>query len=381
MIFNAFASRAGWLVTFLLCLQGCASETLETAAAGVCERRMMPTGTCWADSDGDSTADTQLACGEAIYAEHLATPQYLLCQCQPDGSAALGFLSSVDASLQPGIFQPDLDDPACSCSEGGIGLNGEPIAPQCGQSVCGLGAQMFLCADNNMWVDTGEWCDITSVCTRSDGAEAAALCSVPVNTQTAGLTWLAMETDYLPHVVACENGGADLESLKAQAIAARSVAYHHYEVTGTICDSQQCQVYTCYDENETRIVPSALHRQAVDETRGMVLRYNGNPTYAFYVAGDKTTSREQFCRDVGGLTSGHVTYNQWKYGADVRQSSLGLNHPPSTSTYGYNRGCMSQWGSRCLERSFGYDFYGILSFYYGADIEVVQKTGDCVPGF
>src|SRR5690349_3308796 len=36
-----------------------------------------------------------------------------------------------------------------------------------------------------------------------------------------------METDYLPHVVTCENGGGNLEALKAQAIAARSVAYYY----------------------------------------------------------------------------------------------------------------------------------------------------------
>src|SRR5688500_9486650 len=35
------------------------------------------------------------------------------------------------------------------------------------------------------------------------------------------------ETDYIPRVIRCENGGANLEALKAQAIAARSVLYYN----------------------------------------------------------------------------------------------------------------------------------------------------------
>src|SRR5690606_37785708 len=54
-----------------------------------------------------------------------------------------------------------------------------------------------------------------------------------------------IETDSLPRVVTCENGGANLEALKAQAIAARSVAYYAIATNGSICYSQGCQVYTC----------------------------------------------------------------------------------------------------------------------------------------
>ncbi|MEM6296995.1 MAG: SpoIID/LytB domain-containing protein, partial [Myxococcota bacterium] len=50
----------------------------------------------------------------------------------------------------------------------------------------------------------------------------AAYCEVNVT----GTGVIDLETEYLPNVVRCENGGANLEALKAQAIAARSVAYY-----------------------------------------------------------------------------------------------------------------------------------------------------------
>ncbi len=74
--------------------------------------------------------------------------------------------------------------------------------------------------------------------------------------------WRATETDYLPHVIACENGGAGFEALKAQAIAARSVAYYNMATAGSICDGQGCQVYSC------GIQPSHNHSPADAATPG-----------------------------------------------------------------------------------------------------------------
>jgi len=45
-----------------------------------------------------------------------------------------------------------------------------------------------------------------------------AYCSVTVR----GVGTLDVETDYLPHVIACENGAASFEALRAQAVSARS---------------------------------------------------------------------------------------------------------------------------------------------------------------
>lgn len=177
-----------------------------------------------------------------------------------------------------------------------------------------------------------------------------------------------METDYLPHVIHCENGGADLEALKAQAIAARSVAYWTLGAYGQICDGQSCQVYSCGSE------PSAIHYQAAAETAGQYLSYNGVVTYGFFVAGGSAAGPS--CIGGNAPTEHLVTYNDGRVGTDVEQTTLGLVIDPSNPSYGQNRGCMSQLGARCLEAQ-GRDAADILRFYYGADIEIRQATGSC----
>jgi hypothetical protein len=191
-----------------------------------------------------------------------------------------------------------------------------------------------------------------------------AFCTVDV----AGRGRKDMETDYIPNVITCENGGANLQALKAQAIAARSVAYYSLARGQSICDSQGCQVYSCGRG------PSATAKRAAKETAGQILSYGGMLTYAFYVAGDSGASPPS-CRDNGGYTSHYVTYNAGRTGKNVIQTSLGFKGPPG---FGQNRGCMSQWGARCLENKKGYDFMKILRFYYGSDIKVIQTQGPCV---
>jgi hypothetical protein len=176
------------------------------------------------------------------------------------------------------------------------------------------------------------------------------------------------ENDYLPHVITCENGGANLQALKAQAIAARSVAYYNMAGKGSICDSQGCQVYGC------SATPQAKHYQAVAETAGQYLSYDSMLTYGFYVAGDSNV-QPPGCIDVGGSTTGYITYNEGKTGTAVEQTTLGYVGPPG---YGQNRGCMGQWGARCLENNNGYDYLKILQFYYGADIQILTAPGPCV---
>ncbi|MBX3129862.1 MAG: hypothetical protein KF718_24310 [Polyangiaceae bacterium] len=192
---------------------------------------------------------------------------------------------------------------------------------------------------------------------------AQAYCSITV--QTKGVK--SMEEDYLPRVITCENGGANLQALKAQAIAARSVAYYAIATSGSICDSQGCQVYTCGAQ------PQAKHYQAVQETAGMYLSYASMLTYGFYVAGDSAV-QPPGCKDVGGTTTKYITYNQGKTGTGVTQTTLGWVGPPG---YGQNRGCMGQWGARCLENNNGYDYVQILRFYYGDDIQILKAPGPC----
>lgn len=177
------------------------------------------------------------------------------------------------------------------------------------------------------------------------------------------------EGDYLPNVVNCENGGAGLEALKVQAIAARSVLYYAMGTSGSICDGSGCQVYSCSK------TPSALHIQAVEETSGVYLAYNGNVTYAAYRSGDADTAPPS-C--IGPDDQSAITYNEGKSGTDVEQTGSLYVHDPDDAGYGTNRGCMSQNGAACLEDSLGYDYRQILQFYYGQDIELLQAPGGCI---
>lgn len=190
---------------------------------------------------------------------------------------------------------------------------------------------------------------------------SAARCNINVNGVLK-----ETETDYIPHVIACENFSADLQALKAQAIAARSTAYYEMQHDGSICDGQGCQAYTCTNK------PQAIHYQAAAETAQQYLAHANMITYGFYVSGDSGVSGPE-CKDVNGSNTKYVTFNEGKSGAQVTQTKLGWVGP---ADFGQNRGCMSQNGSRCLEGQ-GYDTLGILRFYYGDDIEVVTAPGAC----
>ncbi len=197
----------------------------------------------------------------------------------------------------------------------------------------------------------------------------AAHCMVSVD----GVGSIAVEDDYLPHVIQCENGGANLEALKAQAVAARSVVYYAIETNGSICDGQGCQVYSCGAD------PEPVHYQAVAETSGIYLMYNSTLTYGFYVAGDPAAAAPSCIGVDGAAATEHwITYNEGKSGTDVEQTELGFVHAPGDSGYGQNRGCLGQWSSRCLENSNGYDYVAILRFFYGSDIQLPQAQGECV---
>jgi hypothetical protein len=197
----------------------------------------------------------------------------------------------------------------------------------------------------------------------------AAHCMVSVD----GIGSIGVEDDYLPHVIQCENGGANLEALKAQAVAARSVVYYSIETAGSICDGQGCQVYSCGAD------PEPVHYQAVAETSGVYLMYNATLTYGFYVAGDPNAAAPSCVGVDGGAATEHwITYNEGQSGTDVEQTELGFVHAPGDAGYGQNRGCLGQWSSRCLENDNGYDWVAILRFFYGADIELEQAQGACV---
>ncbi len=99
--------------------------------------------------------------------------------------------------------------------------------------------------------------------------------------------------DYLYGVLPKEmSGDWPLEALKAQAIAARNFALinfgKHSDYGFDICSSSDCQVYGGYDVEKSR------SNQAVDETSGKLLKYNGQIVQTYYHSnsGGRTESIE-----------------------------------------------------------------------------------------
>lgn len=101
--------------------------------------------------------------------------------------------------------------------------------------------------------------------------------------------------DYLKGVVPNEIGPASsstFEALKAQAVAARTYAYKNlkqFDDEGyDICATPRCQVYSGFSTE------NALTSQAVEETRGQILTYQGAPINALYTStcGGRTEAAE-----------------------------------------------------------------------------------------
>ncbi len=205
-----------------------------------------------------------------------------------------------------------------------------------------------------------------SILLETSESALTAYCEANVN----GVGTLDVETEYLPRVVNCENGGAPLEALKAQAVAARTYLYYKLETSGSINDGQSDQVYGCQRN------PSEIHYQAVRETAGQVLRYNNKVIASFYVAGaiPQVPSCIATPQDTDPTsTEEYVTYNEGNRGAQVEQSTLGW---VNANNY-RNRGCKSQNGAKCLANQ-GRSYDEILRFYYGEDIDLTQANGDCI---
>lgn len=227
---------------------------------------------------------------------------------------------------------------------------------------------MSACSSDESKPDQGR--EVVAAKRQAVSVPAEAICDAVVT----GVGTVDTETDYVPHVVQCENGGAPLEALKAQAVAARSYLYYSMISKGSICDGQSCQVYSCGK------TPTALHLQAAKETSGQILSWGGIVTVGFYVNGDPNSAAPS-CKGAPSATNEHwVTYNEGKSGTDVTQTELGWVFNPGETGYGQNRGCMSQNGAHCLDEQKGYDYKKILQFYYGADIEILAPAGPCVTG-
>ncbi len=192
-----------------------------------------------------------------------------------------------------------------------------------------------------------------------------AVCTVSI----VGAGRVDVEREYLPRVIACENGNAGPEALKAQAIAARSYLYYVVKTERrALLDGQGDQVYSCSKK------PGPEHFRAVDDSSGQVLKYKGANVATFFVAG----AFQQGPSCTGGTsdptnTERFVTYNSGQSGDGITQSKLGWINPGNHA----NRGCMSQLGANCHSDQ-GMSAEQILRFYYGEDIEFKQSSGGCI---
>ncbi len=197
------------------------------------------------------------------------------------------------------------------------------------------------------------------------------ICSINVKNESTGeIKTVDMETDYVPNVTHCENGGAPFEALRSQAVLARSVAYYKLRnnVNASIRDSTNDQVYSCVKRAPSEAQFKKMLAASMD-TNGIVLRRSNVTVCAFFRAGSKEEYLNDECKFVGGEGTtgwvshqGKVTYNWGNSGSDVIKSSSGSNVPA-------NSGCYSQNGAMCLARK-GWVWQNIIKFFYGMDIGI-----------
>ncbi|MDX9720021.1 MAG: SpoIID/LytB domain-containing protein [Myxococcota bacterium] len=187
-----------------------------------------------------------------------------------------------------------------------------------------------------------------------------------------------VETDYIPRVIMCENGGADFEALKAQAVAARTYLYYTLNANGHVKNGTVNQVYASSSSGHCPLSrsPSQAHFDAAAQTAGQVLMWDDVVICGFFVAGAIPSASSCIASSSDSdptSTEKWVTYNWGKSGSDVTQTPLGWVSPSNK----YNRGCKSQNGANCLSQH-GWGYKDILHFYYGMDVLLTTAEGACI---
>lgn len=138
--------------------------------------------------------------------------------------------------------------------------------------------------------------------------------------------------EYLKHVYEVPTNWP-FESLKAQAIAARSYALAYTNNGGgTICPSQQCQVVK-REENDDN------WKRAVSETAGVVMTNGGNPIKAW------------FSSTHGGyvFSSGNIGWNDTAWTKNTQDSTNNIGSFSDLQNNAYDKGSpwfYCDWGSR-----------------------------------
>jgi len=191
--------------------------------------------------------------------------------------------------------------------------------------------------------------------------------------------------EYIVGVVTAENAYIDdanptnIESMKAQAIAARTYAVvTTHNCTTAIQDGQSHQAYG-FGDGKIHETPysfataSELVKKAVKDTEGMVLTSNGTIFLSEYDSLFCTTT-DGICTsyDVNGNCK--CTYTK-QPGLETYTLSI---YPAEISEWlgGHGRG-MSQVYANYLQRQ-GYTYDQILKFFYSPTVQIVQYSSNSV---
>lgn len=135
---------------------------------------------------------------------------------------------------------------------------------------------------------------------------------------------MPFETQYLYGIAEMPSSWTDNNNaaLKAQAVAARTFAYHYIQAGSTICTNDNCQVYSSSKVGDPA---AAAWRAAVDATKGQVLPDNVHAQYASTPGGYLDTKGwDTNCGNQGCLANGawdasspwfyKAWYSNYKYG-------------------------------------------------------------------
>ena len=167
--------------------------------------------------------------------------------------------------------------------------------------------------------------------------------------------------DYVKCVVASEIGNAPIEACKAQAVASRTFAVARGVLDGkTISDtSAKAQAFRATRNNYKNC------NQAVEETKGEVLKYGGNyaGTYFCHSNGGRTYS----CEEVWGTKRNYLVArkDEWTAATGQKKNGHGIG--------------LSQVGAKYAATN-GVGYREILSFYYPkttlTKLEIKQEDKD-----
>lgn len=154
--------------------------------------------------------------------------------------------------------------------------------------------------------------------------------------------------EYLTGVVPSEmSDTSPIEALKAQAIAARTYALNRIRSGDSVDDTANCQAFRAERMN------SLNSRQAIQDTRGMVLVYDGRPVRAFYSSSNGGRTRRS-----GDVWRTHFPYyvdkpDPWDDAARKLNPAIRVSHGVGMSQVGAIYA--AKRGFSCVE---------ILAFYF-----------------